>query len=452
MTRVSTVGYLSAAMMLLWVAGTSGPANASTAFFHPGTSVGGTWSATGSLHTARVSPMAATLTSGKVLVAGGFNASATLASAELYDPATGRWSPTGAMLLGRYTATMTVLTNGKVLVAGGRFNGSPGVTTEAELYDPATGKWSSTGAMTAPRASHTATLLANGKVLVAGGVGVQQADSIASAELYDPVTGKWSNTAAMSTGRERHAATRLTNGKVLVSGGSLDYLDGAEGSAESYDPHTGAWTVVGRMMTSRFSHTATALSDGTVLVAGGSYGNFAASNAVAMTDRYDPRKLRWSPVGDMQIAVRSVPTISGREAHTATLLPNGQVLVAGGDGYLTDFKRPAVIFSTAELFDPSLGTWTLTGSMQTARAEHAARIFRSSGRDAACRRRNAGALASRERPASRRVVPGNRASRSARRPAACNRPLKGVARRHRPLAPHNFDARQGFSARRITLV
>jgi hypothetical protein len=347
------------------------PAARANSLFGAGGAAGGTWSVTGSLRTARVAPMAATLPGGKVLVAGGFNLRATQASAELYDATTGRWSRTGAMSLGRYTATMTVLSTGKVLVAGGRIDGAPDVTAKAELYDPVTGRWSSTGTMLAPRASHTATVLASGKVLVAGGVGVDQTVSIASAELYDPVTGKWSNTGSMSTGRERHAASRLPSGRVLVGGGSLDYLDGAEGSAETYDPQSGRWSIVGRMTTSRFSQTATALPDGTVLAAGGSYGNFAASNSLAMSDRYDPKTGRWSPTGDMQIAVGSVPTVSGRELHTATLLASGQVLIAGGDGYLTDFTR-SVAFRSAELFDPSLGTWTLTGSMATARVEHAA--------------------------------------------------------------------------------
>jgi Kelch motif protein/galactose oxidase-like protein len=369
---ISMSGFAIASASIIAAASlVSMPAARATSPYGAGSAAGGTWAATGSLRTGRVQPMAATLPGGKVLVAGGFNAKATQASAELYDPTTGRWSLTGAMALGRYTATMTVLPTGKVLVAGGRVDGSPDVTTKAELYDPATGRWSTTGAMLAARASHTATLLASGKVLVAGGVGVDQTISIASAELYDPATGAWSRTGSMSTGRERHTASRLGTGRVLVSGGSLNYLDGAEGSAESYDPRSGRWSLVGRMTTSRFSHTATALADGTILVAGGSYGNFAAWNSLAMSDRYDPQTSGWIPTGDMQVAVGSVPTISGRELHTATLISNGRVLVAGGDGYLTDFTR-SVTFRTAELFDPSLGTWTLTGSMKTGRVEHAA--------------------------------------------------------------------------------
>jgi N-acetylneuraminic acid mutarotase len=315
--------------------------------------------------------MAATLPNGNVLAAGGFNARAILASAEVFNPHTGLWSSTGAMKAARYGATMTLLPNGKVLVAGGFTEASPDVSATAEVYNPATGTWSRTGSMFAARASHTATLLANGMVLVAGGVGTDQSFAIASAELYNPSTGSWSQTASMSIPRERHGAGRLPNGQVLVSGGNLDYLSGAEGGAETYDPASGHWSMVGRMMTSRLSHTETVLADGSVLVTGGVYGNIAGFNYLASSDRFDPQTDRWFPTGDMQIATRGIPTISGRESQTATTLADGRVLVAGGDGYLTDFTRD-VIFATAELYDPTSGAWALTGSMNVARSEHAA--------------------------------------------------------------------------------
>ena len=118
------------------------------------------------------------LPNGKVLVAGGSNDN-SLASAELYDPASGTWTTTGSLANARYFHTATLLPNGKVLVAGGYSAGS--YLASAELYDPASGTWTATGSLADARRFHTATLLPNGKVLVAGGSG---GGYLASAELY----------------------------------------------------------------------------------------------------------------------------------------------------------------------------------------------------------------------------------------------------------------------------
>src|SRR5450432_1708322 len=122
---------------------------------------------TGSLATARVSHTATALPNGKVLVAGGAGINfGTLASAELYDPASGTWTTTGSLASARAGQTATLLPNGKVLVAAGF--GGPSLAS-AELYDPASGTWTATGGLAIARYNHTATLLPNGKVLVAGG-------------------------------------------------------------------------------------------------------------------------------------------------------------------------------------------------------------------------------------------------------------------------------------------
>ena len=115
--------------------------------------------------TTRFWPIATLLTSGQVLVAGG---DFFQSSAELYDPASGTWTATGSLHTARLLNTATLLPSGKVLVAGGT-DGSITLSS-AELYDPASGSWSDTGSMGTARAYHTATLLPNGKVLVAGGI------------------------------------------------------------------------------------------------------------------------------------------------------------------------------------------------------------------------------------------------------------------------------------------
>src|ERR1039457_3054115 len=135
----------------------------------------GTWANTGKLNSARVNHTATLLTNGEVLAAGGNDNAGTLASAELYSPATGKWTVTGSMATVRTFQTATLLPSGRVLVAGGLIGisdtGVISCTGSAELYNSATGQWTVTSSMTTPRFEHATTLLANGQVLVAGGLG-----------------------------------------------------------------------------------------------------------------------------------------------------------------------------------------------------------------------------------------------------------------------------------------
>jgi Galactose oxidase, central domain len=119
----------------------------------------------GSMVATRASATATTLSSGRVLVVGGYTADQR---AELYDPESRTFSLTaGLMSIARSGHTATLLPNGTVLIAGGQSTAT--ATASAELYDPSSGTFSTTGSMTVPRGLHTATLLPNGKVLIAGG-------------------------------------------------------------------------------------------------------------------------------------------------------------------------------------------------------------------------------------------------------------------------------------------
>jgi N-acetylneuraminic acid mutarotase len=328
---------------------------------------GGTWTPTGSLSEARTEHTATLLQNGKVLLAGGENGQGLLSSAELYDPATGTWTYTGSMNAMRFRHTATLLPNGKVLVVGGiviRSDGSSDVTASAKLYDPSTGAWTPTGSMNAARNGHSATLLQDGKVLVAGGNnhdGWEGWNDLSSAEIYDPATGTWTPTGSMNAARSSHTATLLQNGKVLVAGGVVMFSNGgwsAGYSAEIYDPATGTWTPTGSMSGARSGHSATLLQDGKVLVAG-ECPMWSCDTFTA--ELYDSSTGTWSLTGSLSTVL---------EAPSATLLQDGKVLVEGGSDEVSTVN-------SAELYDPSTGTWTPTGSMSGARVSQTATLLQN---------------------------------------------------------------------------
>jgi hypothetical protein len=221
--------------------------------------------------------------------------------------------------------------------------------------------------MTTARGIQTATLLPDGEVLVTGGViGCCPGPALRSAELYNPAAGTWARTGSMTAGRELHTATLLRDGRVLIAGGcSTNLCGGYLASAELYDPRTGKFTATGSMTTPRAGATATLLPDGDVLVAGGQSCGGLSCPALASAELYHPPAGTWTAVSSMG---------TSRTGATATLLKDGQVLVAGGCAGLCESSAP-VLAATAELFDPATGTWHPTGSLHDARAGHVATLL-----------------------------------------------------------------------------
>ena len=312
------------------------------------------WTATGSMATPRVAHTATLLPNGKVLVVGGRSTeNAILASAELYDPASHTWSATGSLHVARRVHTATLLPSGKVLVAGG-FGVYTYPVSSSELYDPATGLWSVTGPMVHARGVFTATLLPNGYVLAAGGSGPRATNT---AEIYHPATGLWYRTNALpaGSGNEQATATLLPTGKVLIAGGANPLTQ----SASIYQPSDYRWWKTGGMVAPRCDHTATLLGTGKVLVVGGTDGT---PGSFPTPELYNIATHRWSPASNQPY---------GGAEHTATLLRDGTVLIAGG----TTIGSANGVTAATDRYNPTTSAWTDAGNMPTPRLGHTATLL-----------------------------------------------------------------------------
>jgi hypothetical protein len=258
----------------------------------------------------------------------------------------GKFTGAGVMTTSRYSHTATLLNSGKVLIAGGR-GGDGQATTSAELYDPPMRTFTPTGSMTAARTDHTATLLPDGKVLITGGYG--NSSALNTAELYDPSMGTFNPTGNMTTARVDHTATLLADGRVLIGG---------YGDAELYDSIAGTFTKVADTPKLVGGKTATLLTDGTVLVAAPGFGFPAAGY------RYDPSKSTFNNIGDY--------LVTAFFAHASTLLLNGKVLVSGGGD--ADIDVGDVLYQ-AELYDAASNTFDYTANMSECRWRHTSTLL-----------------------------------------------------------------------------
>lgn len=323
--------------------------------------------ATATMNTTRSLATATLLPNGLVLIAGGFGGNlAVLASTELYDPRANRFAPaagTASMNTARDAATATLLPNGWLLIAGG-FGGGRNFLASTELYDFTTNSFiAAAGApsMNTGRQRASAALLPNGKVLIAGGVDVN-GNALASTELYDSSTNSFAvTTPAMHTAHDGATATLLPNGKVLIAGG-FDVNFNASASTELYDPVTNTFaSATPSMNAGRSQALATLLPNGKVLIAGGIDTNF---NPLASTELYNP--------STNTFAATTAPMNTARQNATATVLSNGKVMIAGG---LDAGSNP---IASIELYDPATSTFAKPGStpsMNSARGEATATLL-----------------------------------------------------------------------------
>ena len=315
-----------------------------------------------SMSISRDVPTLTVLSNGNVLAAGG---TGTAQPAEIYNPTTQVWTETPTMLYAQDAGTGTLLGNGDVLVAGGE-NVNGVATAAAELYNPTANTWTAAGNMSIARVGASAVLLGSGAnsgdVLVVGGGGGTAVD------LYNPTNNTWTTAASLisSYAPTGQVATLLINGNVLVAGGQSGSADQV-GTAEVYNVSNNTWAATGSM-TGRDAAAATLLQNGDVLVEGGSsgtqdgyYGEIGGTVASAQLYTYNTTTHAytgtWSATGALTNA---------RDGQTATLLSDGEVLVAGGTYWSSSVSGGVLIgdsgyVSTAELYNPATGHWSEAG-------------------------------------------------------------------------------------------
>jgi len=320
-----------------------------------------------SMNTARYDAASTSLPNGNLLLAGGGGTNAFLDTLEIYRWKLNTFIPDSAlpgMSSLRANETATLLLNGKVLIAGGAVDDSTWTNT-TDIYDPATKTITPGPDMSDQREGAIAALLPNGLVLIAGGR--NSAGTLVSTDLYHPRKNTITPGPAMNVARYDCAIATLPNGRLMIIGGfgavtqsqpldSTEIYDpatntfaaasktptmndsdnaGVVATTEMYHPTTRKFTMGPDMSGPRKFHSQILLSNGRVLIAGG-YTDNSGTNVVSTTDLYHPATKTITPGPDMN---------DPRGLASATLLPNGRVLIAGGTNgtglnATTDLYRP----------------------------------------------------------------------------------------------------------------
>ena len=294
--------------------------------------------------------------------------------ASLFDPASGSWTSLPGLSSQRGLPNLVLLDDGRVLVAGGLdFSGStssysPEIVNSVEIFDPTTGDWQQAAPMNKVSEDQWLFSLNDGRVMAMGALDDGSSDATAHAEIYDPAADTWTLVSSLEPYYAPTDAVQLSDGRLLVFGALSSYRsmssqngktvhvelpDGRQLNAEQfaeqfpeakiYDPATDAWTPAGRMALTRVDASLTLLPDGCVLMAGGEDPAGSEYVLYSTTEIFDPVTSAWSPGPDL-----SEP----RSDHSATLMPDGRILLVGGIGVNLENQERYPLTSD-ELIDPA---------------------------------------------------------------------------------------------------
>ena len=313
------------------------------------------WRSGGQMHEPRSRHTATLLKDGRVLIAGGQSDAGCLDTAELWDPRSERFRPTRPLSEAHCAHTAALLADGRVLVVGGESSRS------IEVFDPAAETWRVLGAMQTGRTRASVFPLADGRVLIFGGE--ETADAPSVAELWEPSGGRSVGTHTLSSERKDHAGVQLADGRILIAGASGDAGTTSAGMyAEVWDAATGAWMQLTSMRSPRAGLTLTRLRDGRVVAVGGSDEPFA--------EVFDPGTEAWRPTR---------PARSGRHGHTTTLLRDGTLLVVGGYAKMPVTAAASYFYRLSldrvERWNPADGAWTPGPPLARSRIHHTATLL-----------------------------------------------------------------------------
>jgi hypothetical protein len=321
----------------------------------------GTWNCAPSMSTPRAHHTATRIGDDALLVAGGrAEGGKPTVRAEIFDAHAQAWNDVAPMKIARSHHVAVKLTNGHVLVLGGtRLHGAQGATAECEIWNPIGHSWYRAASMSHARTRHAAARLRDGTVLVTGGCGEE--GRLPHAEIYDPNTDTWREIAPMRGARSDHSLTAIDSGRVLAAGRSASGGDGCE----VYEIATNRWLRRVNPPRTPTAHTATLLPDGAVLLAGGID---PRGTSMAGAQIYYPRWSTWDEA-DAHTAC---------DAHASVALLDGGVALLGGVRRSRDAQVPDVL-EQCMIFDPEGGTWSRGPAMPTARHGHTATLLPNAG-------------------------------------------------------------------------